>query len=358
MDSLHKAYQDMALQLSIPGWDDDKADIKKLVQTHLSQVDARPWLCVFDNADDISMWIHPGSESESRSLKEYLPKSKQGCIVFTTRDRKMAVKLAGQNIVEVPEMDEDGAMYLLQKSLIYPVARDDQNAKALVEQLTYLPLAIVQAAAYINENSITLGDYLSLLNEQEGEVIELLSSEFEDDWRYQSIKNPVATTWLVSFEQIQHRDPLAAEYLSFMACIDRKDIPHSLLPTGPSRKKEMEAIGTLRAYSFIIKRGEAMAYDLHRLVHLITRNWLQKEGVLSQSVQAAIERVDELFPIDEHQYRAQWRQLLPHAAYILRLNVVSHDNNRRLVLASKTHYAFIKMGVMEKRKYHSSRFFK
>jgi hypothetical protein len=72
----------------------------------------------------------------------------------------------------------------------------------------------VQAAACINENSIALGDYLSLLKEQEESVIELLSEEFEDDWRYQSVKNPVATTWLISFEQIRHRDPLAAEYLS------------------------------------------------------------------------------------------------------------------------------------------------
>jgi predicted ATPase len=31
MDSLHQAYRDVAQQLCIPGWDEDKADIKKLV---------------------------------------------------------------------------------------------------------------------------------------------------------------------------------------------------------------------------------------------------------------------------------------------------------------------------------------
>ncbi|OCK74986.1 HET-domain-containing protein, partial [Lepidopterella palustris CBS 459.81] len=336
MDSLQQAYRDVAQQLRIPGWDEEKADVKKLVQAHLSQADARPWLCVFDNADDISMWVRTsGSESRSSGLKEYLPKSKQGCIVFTTRDKKTAVKLAGQNIVEVPDMDEDGAIHLLQKSLVNPVPLDSQDAKALVEELTYLPLAIVQAAAYLNENSMELRDYLSLLNEQEGEVIKLLSSEFEDDWRYQSIKNPVATTWLISFEQIRRRDPLAAEYLSFMACIDRKDIPQFLLPAGASHRKEIEAIGTLVAYSFIVKRGEPTAFDLHRLVHLASRNWLQKEGALSQLAQVAIERLDELFPDHKHQNRIQWRLLLPHAAYVLRSNTVKQDNNRRLDLAWK-----------------------
>jgi hypothetical protein len=128
IDSLHRAYQDIAQQLRIPGWDEEKADVKKLVQTNLSQVDTRPWLCVFDNADDMSMWIHPsGSEPGSSGLKEYLPKSKHGCIVFTTRDKKTAVKLANQNIIEVPEMDKDGAMLLLQKSMVNPVLRDGQD---------------------------------------------------------------------------------------------------------------------------------------------------------------------------------------------------------------------------------------
>jgi tetratricopeptide (TPR) repeat protein len=337
MDSLQQAYRDVAEQLRILGWDEEKADIKKLVQAHLSQEDARPWLCVFDNADDLSMWIRSSvSEPGSGSLKEYLPKSKQGCIVFTTRDKKTAVKLAGHNIIEVPDMDDDGAIQLLEKSLIEPSLLNDQrDAKILLKELTYLPLAIVQAAAYINENSITLGHYLSLLNEQEESVIELLSEEFEDDWRYPSVKNPVTTTWLISFEQIRRRDPLASDYLSFMACIDRKDIPQSLLPDGAALKKKIEAIGTLKAYSFIIKRSEAMVFDLHRLVHLATRNWLQKEGAFSRWIEAAIDRLNDLFPEGEHQNRAQWRVLLPHAAYALRQDVVDQGNIRRLDLTWK-----------------------
>jgi len=337
MDSLHQAYRDIARQLRVPGWDEEQADFKKLVQSHLNQADSRPWLLVFDNADDLGMWIgSSASEAGSGRLKEYLPRSKQGCIVFTTRDKRTAVRLASPNIIEVPEMDEDGAVALLQKSLVDPsLLGDQQHAKALLRELTYLPLAIVQAAAYMNENSMGPAGYLSLLNEQEENVIELLSKEFEDDWRYQSVKNPVATTWLISFEQIRIRDTLAAEYLSFMACIDRKDIPQSLLPAGPSRIKEMEAIGTLRAYSFLIKRGETIVFDLHRLVHLATRNWLQKEGTLSQWNQAAIERLDDLFPDDKHENRAQWRVLLPHAAYALRLDTAARDNSRRLDLAWK-----------------------
>src|SRR5277367_5959723 len=163
IESLHQAYVDVVRQLSIPGWEEDKADVKRLVQGYLSKESAGQWLLVFDNADDIDMWIHrPGSEHESGCLIEYLPKSKQGCIVFTTRDRKTAVKLAHQNVVEVPEMNEKVATQLLRKYLVnQDLVNIEQDAKALLTQLTYLPLAIVQAAAYINENSLKLADYLS-----------------------------------------------------------------------------------------------------------------------------------------------------------------------------------------------------
>ena len=137
--------------------------------------------------------------------------------------------------------------YLVNSNLI----NNRQDAKSLLTEITYLPLATVQAAAYINENGITLADYLSLLGEQEEDAIDLLSAGFEDDGRYRNVKNPVATTWLISFEQIRRRDSLAAEYLSFMAYVDPKDIPQSLLPPGPSQKKETGAIGTLDAYSFV-----------------------------------------------------------------------------------------------------------
>ena len=60
------------------------------------------WLLVFDNADDIDL-LFPRSDDphKARGLSEYLPRSRQRAIVFTTRDRKMAVKLTGQNVLEV-----------------------------------------------------------------------------------------------------------------------------------------------------------------------------------------------------------------------------------------------------------------
>jgi tetratricopeptide (TPR) repeat protein len=327
IESLHQAYRDVAKQLRVPGWEDEKADPKRLVQLHLSKESTGRWLLLFDNADDIDMWIaKAGSDAQheagSYPLIDYLPKNKQGTIIFTTRDRKVAVKLAQQNVVEIPEMDENTAGRLLKNCRIHHDSTDNpQDQSDLLSQLTCLPLAIVQAAAYINENGITLADYLALLAEQEEEVIDLLSEEFEDDGRYRNVKNPIATTWLISFERIRQRDSLATEYLSFMACIHPKSIPQNILPPCPSRKKETEAIGTLTAYCFVTRRPAGGYLDLHRLVHLATRNWLRKEELLTQCTYKAALRLAAVMPDDQVRNLNVWNTYLPHANHILQSGI-------------------------------------
>jgi hypothetical protein len=122
------------------------------VQEYLGKDNAGQWLLVFDNADDIDMWIaKPGSRSRSAQgsggLIDYLPRSKQGSIVFTTRDRETAVKLAKDNVVEVREMNKELYVQLLQKCLVNSdLVNHRQEAGALLPELTYLPLAIVQVA--------------------------------------------------------------------------------------------------------------------------------------------------------------------------------------------------------------------
>ncbi|KAK2594005.1 hypothetical protein QQS21_008267 [Conoideocrella luteorostrata] len=336
MESLDRGYHAVAQQLGIQDSGGKDADSKKLVQDFLSSDAAGQWLLIFDNADEMQMWIDKVGP-ESRSLMDYIPRSKTGRVIFTTRDRKLGVKLAQQNVVEVSKMTKETAIDMLQNCLIDKtlVETRPEDAKELLRWLTHLPLAIAQAAAYINENGITLADYLVLLNCQEQHVIDLLSENFEDDARYPDLKNPVATTWLISFQQIQQRDPLATEYMSFMACIDYKDIPQLLLPHGSSRKQEMDAIGTLSAYSFITRRAVDSTIDLHRLVHLAIRNWLRGKTTLAEWNHRAAKRLAEAIPDHEHRNRATWRTYLPHAWQVLDSKLIARDNPSRVDLAWK-----------------------
>jgi tetratricopeptide (TPR) repeat protein len=132
-------------------------------------------------------------------------------------------------------------------------------------------------------------------------------------------QNAVATTWLISFEQVRRLDPLAADYLSFMACIVPKNIPQSILPPGPSRKEETEAIGTLDAYSFVSKPSLDNTLEVHRLVQLATRNWLRSENRWHVWLKEALMRLAEIVPLGGHERQEVWTPYLPHAIYLVGL---------------------------------------
>ncbi|KAH8592642.1 P-loop containing nucleoside triphosphate hydrolase protein [Bisporella sp. PMI_857] len=333
-ENVQQAYLDIGRHLNIQGIDNKKADVKCLVQSYLSSENAGRWLLILDNADESDMWLKTiESGTRSTRLIDYLPTSSKGSIILTTRNRKVAVELTRDLVMELPHMDEKVGIQILKKSLHNQALLNDREPMMLLmTQLTFLPLAIVQAAAYINKNDISIFEYLSLWDDTEEIIIEVLSENFEDEGRYQTLKNPVATTWLISFDQIQRCDPLAAEYLSFMSCIDPKMIPLSLLPPAQPKKRMLDAIGTLTAYSFITRQSGEQSFDVHRLVHLATRNWLKKRNSIVEWTWKTMERLVKVFPSNDHQNRSLWRTYLPHTRFILASQFISKDAKERIVL--------------------------
>lgn len=147
----------------------------------------------------MDMW-NQGSAT-ALPLKDFIPRSENSHVLFTSRNRKLAVRVASPNILSVLDVDQITATKILEDLLIQEgLLHDNFTTTALVEQLGFLPLAIVQAAVYINENDISLFDYLLLLRGQETDAAELLSEEFLDDGRYSETQNPVLTTWWILFQ--------------------------------------------------------------------------------------------------------------------------------------------------------------
>ncbi|KAA6408631.1 MAG: kinesin light chain [Lasallia pustulata] len=319
--NFERAFREIGQKLQIAGINDDKADVKLLVKMALSQEIAGSWLLIVDNPDNIDMLYNRGnkvSESgESLTLADYLPFSRKGSILFTTRNHKVAVKHAGVNVIEVKEMTENDSLQLLQASLIDPsLSGEEAMTTKLLHLLTHLLLAIKQAAAFMNKNMAPVSEYLGIYESNPEELLELLSIDFEDQGRYQATQNPIVTTWLISFHQILDCDPLAASYLYFMSYIAQQDVPHSLLPQN-TRIKKTQAIGTLQAYAFITPRQGQHSYYLHRLVRIVVQNWLKVQGDLHEETGKTLKHITNVFPFPVHENRDMWTLYLPHALYIL-----------------------------------------
>lgn len=122
---------------------------------------------------------------------------------------------------------------------------------------------------------------------------------------------------MISFQQIQELDQLAAHYLSFLACINPRDIPQSILPPPTSVKRKLDALGLLNAYAFISKHAGGSSFSLHRLVHRATRNWMRKTEVFNHWVRRATQHLDNIFPDDDYNNQELWRDYLPHALYLI-----------------------------------------
>jgi hypothetical protein len=68
-------------------------------------------------------------------------------------------------------------------------------------------------------------------------MVGVMGREFYDSIRYPGSQNAVATTWLVSFDQIRRTDKTAAELLSFISQIEPKAIPRSIYAFLPCRTR-------------------------------------------------------------------------------------------------------------------------
>jgi hypothetical protein len=251
MESFEQACADIARALHIPLAAGEEGAAKELVKQHLSAGRTERWLLVLDNADDADILFGAG---QSKGIVNYLPESEEGVTVYTTRTLKVAVSLTRGDAIELGAMDRQDAKDFLEKSLIRKDLLGNGAATTeLLDELTCLPLAIAQAAAYLNMNRMPIAKYLRLLRNTEQDLVGVMSREFRDDTRYEGSAIAVATTWVVSFSQVQGRNAAAADLLAFMSCIEWKAIPRLLLPSVQSEERMEDAMGTLCGYSFLTR---------------------------------------------------------------------------------------------------------
>ncbi|KAK4249021.1 hypothetical protein C7999DRAFT_30552 [Corynascus novoguineensis] len=297
--------------------DSEDDGLFKSVRRYLSSEAAGPWLLVVDNADDRDVLF--GCADMPGGIIGYLPESDNGLILFTTRSREVAVSVTGSNFIVLEGMDPPEAAVFLEKLLIKKdILRDEGATAELLKELTCLPLAITQAAAYINTKQVSLAEYVELLHSTQQETIGLLSEEFRDNTQYSESQYAVATTWFVSFDQIRQTDKAATNLLSFISCIEPKGIPQSLFPDFQSTEQLLDVIETLCAYAILTRREDSKVFDMHSLVHLATRIWVRREGLTTTTtIEKATRHFAAVFPSDDYANRNVWREYLPHAFRVL-----------------------------------------
>jgi hypothetical protein len=162
---------------------------------------------------------------------------------------------------------------------------DDQAAAALAEALGDLPLALAEAAAYIEETQVGLEEYLQLVQERAVELFGLRQPA--------GAERRVATVWSLSLERVQEEAPAAEALLQLCAFLAPDNVPRSLprehaalLPEelGQLARDLLaynNALGVLGRYSLATVSPATLG--LHRLVQAVIRARLgDREGHWAQ----------------------------------------------------------------------------
>ena len=223
-----KDYREIADKIELPGRNDPRADVLRLVSGWLSNEKNGRWLMILDNADDDDVFFRFGEDtvqsmraddiaSRKVPLTSSLPQTPNGSILVTSRNLAAAMNLVGMhdNVIRVEPMDEGDALALLKTRVPFGEP-SESDAKALVQALECIPLAITHAAAYIRmrEPRVTISTYLKLFRESTANQANLLSSEDTRDLRRDhSIQHAAITTWQISFNQIQKIKSAATDLL-------------------------------------------------------------------------------------------------------------------------------------------------
>ncbi|KAF2148124.1 TPR-like protein [Myriangium duriaei CBS 260.36] len=334
INMFESAFRDIGHALKVPGIDSPDADVKSLVKSALDQL-SKPLLLIIDNVDDPSLFVG------SATLNQYLPNSRAGSLLFTTRTRDIAAKLdiRPADVVRIEELSRSDAQIMLREHLKKELIRDTESTSKLLDFLADLPLAIKQAAAYMHEKDMDTTKYLHYCISSDKNMTQLLSKDFYDRGRYKTIQNPITTTWMVSFRHILENFPLAAKCMMNISLLAEKDAPKILItPAEDTRVDDLdidEAIGTLKAYSFITQRIDQELYTTHRLVRLAMRNWLNQEGQLQGCVNSIAQTFTRIYPRPEHDNKDCWIKLLSLGEELVRDAELVTDTDVYLALLFK-----------------------
>ena len=310
-DILTSDFVALADMLRLPEKDEqDQNQVVMAVRRWLAIHDR--WLLIFDNADDLDI------------VPDFLPTGDQGHILFTTR-AQTAGTIAQSVEVEKMGMAEGTLLLLRRTKVLGEGAFLDQaseedlaGAEAIVIELDFLPLALDQAGAYIDEVGCSFFTYLDLYQTHRKQLL-LRRGTFPTDH-----PEPVATTWSLSFHKVEQANPAAADLLRLFAFLEPDVIPEELLiegasNLGPTLKriasdtfKLNEAIGVLRKFSLARRNADTKALSIHRLVQNVLKDDMKKQA-RRRWAERVVRTVNHVFPSVEVETWPRCHRYLPQA---------------------------------------------
>ncbi len=264
----------------------------------LARQTSKPFLLVFDNAE------------KSTSLPEWA----HGEGLHLVATSRWGSWPSGVRTIELDTLPSDAARALL---LECANRKDGDGLDPMLQALGGLPLAIVQAGAYLRENpSETFADYTTAHARR--------LAEAPDAW--DPNERLVAATFAPSIEQARTKAPGADELLRAAAFFAPENIPLVLLSSDANSEQTRKAADALLRYS-LWRSGEDTVFDpsrsVHRVLQAVMRDNLSDEERKAQAI-ACAERLSAQFDLRSDDPR-NWPKVKPLSSHAAALSEATPD---------------------------------
>ena len=315
-------YRKIAKLVELPECDEPKQDIRPIVKDWLESPGSGDWILVVDNADNKDDFF-PDENTTTNGLAQFIPRRGKGAVIVTTRDFGLADQLADCNTIRKDMMEVAQAVQLFTRHYSKETHHEQEPILQLLDALQHLPLAIVQVAVYLRQNTAcSLTDYIELFNSTRQCQTRLLSKPF-NDLRRDASTETILTTLSTTFRQVQEQSPLSGSLLKLIACIDRQKIPHELLARSGLEGADdeialREAISKLLNFSLLKTVERGSAYETHSLVHISIAAFLKQEQEMDTALGQAAKSLAKVLPDGSFENWTLWRIYFPHASAFLR----------------------------------------
>lgn len=352
---LEQSFREIAELVKVRGRKEPQADVFRLVHDWLREEENGRWLLVVDNADDAGVLSARASDSPkspadnggsadnstgalAHHLSRYLPPSRHGSVLVTSRTKQAALQLVeDSDVVLIEPMDDAAAHALLHKKLEDKGKKGGSNSDSindvaeLAAALDHMPLALIQAAAYIRKRAprCSARQYLEEYRQSDSRATSLLNQEAGHLRRDEAASNAILVSWQISFEHVRRSRQSAADMLSLMSFFDRQGIPEALLRSRDDTANNddfEDDLNTLRDYSFVTVTRDAKTFEMHSLVQLATRKWLESQRQLDKWREQFISNLCAELPTGKHENWGRCQALFPHAKAALSQRPVSQKS--------------------------------
>lgn len=117
-------------------------------------------------------WLIVVDNYEMGDITTSLPRNSKGNILFTSRTTELEPRQPPKYTYSVPEMNvEEATLLLFQACGLLPSPEREPQARALVQELDFLPLAIEQAAGYVRMQRCTFEELVPKLRSEKNKLL-------------------------------------------------------------------------------------------------------------------------------------------------------------------------------------------